>query len=49
LPIELGYTLKTADNVREFRITGCQWNLDIDPAMFEATPPPGYIETAPPE
>jgi outer membrane lipoprotein-sorting protein len=49
LPVEIGYKVTSNDNIREFRISECRWNIEIEPSLFDTTPPEGYSETAPPQ
>jgi len=42
LPLEFGYEVKTDQNTRIFRISNCSWNIEIDPQVFDTTPPDGY-------
>jgi outer membrane lipoprotein-sorting protein len=48
LPLEFGYELSTGELKRVFRITDCRWNIDLDPKLFDATPPAGYVDISPP-
>jgi hypothetical protein len=47
LPLEFGYEV-TEDRTRKFRITNCRWNIDVDPTLFDTTPPVGYEDITPP-
>jgi outer membrane lipoprotein-sorting protein len=48
LPMEFGYEVKTGNEVQSFRISNCQWSVEIPPSTFETTPPAGYEDiTAP--
>jgi hypothetical protein len=48
LPLEFGYEVKTDERTSVFRITNCQWNIELAPAMFDTTPPAGYDDITPP-
>jgi hypothetical protein len=48
LPLEFGYELTTDETKRVFHITDCRWNIDLDPKLFDATPPEGYVDISPP-
>ena len=49
LPLEIDYKLTSNYGIREFRISECRWNIEIEPSLFDTTPPEGYSETAPPQ
>jgi hypothetical protein len=48
LPLELWYEHKDDKVTQIFRITDCRWNIEIDPKLFDATPPAGYEDITPP-
>jgi outer membrane lipoprotein-sorting protein len=48
LPLELWYEHKDDKVTQIFRITDCRWNIEIDPKLFNATPPEGYEDITPP-
>ena len=45
LPIEFGYKSKNG----AFRVAEFRWNIELDPKLFEPTPPQGYDDITPPE
>ncbi len=48
LPLEFGFEFTKSDVTDVYRITDCRWNIEIDPKMFDTTPPDGYEDiTAP--
>jgi outer membrane lipoprotein-sorting protein len=52
LPLEFGYEWKgdwKGNNATAiYRITDCRWNIEIDPKLFDPTPPDGYDDITPP-
>jgi outer membrane lipoprotein-sorting protein len=48
LPLEFGYQVKDEKLTQVFRITDCRWNVEIDPQLFDTTPPQGYTDITPP-
>jgi outer membrane lipoprotein-sorting protein len=48
LPLEFGYELEDEKITRIYRITDCRWNIEIDPKLFDTTPPKGYEDISPP-
>lgn len=48
LPLEFGFELKRDGGTDVYRVTECKWNIDIDPTLFDTTPPKGYEDITPP-
>jgi hypothetical protein len=48
LPVEFGFERKDGGSTSLYRITDCQWEIEIDPKLFDPTAPPGYIDISPP-
>ena len=42
LPLEFGFERKDDETTRVYRITDCRWNIEVDPKLFDTTPPEGY-------
>jgi outer membrane lipoprotein-sorting protein len=52
LPLEIGYEVDDGQRPRTttvLRVSNFRWNEELDPKLFEATPPAGYREVEPPE
>jgi hypothetical protein len=47
LPLLVRYELKMPGRTINDVISDIQWNIDLDPKLFETTPPKGYSEGAP--
>jgi hypothetical protein len=48
LPIEFSYGGTNAGSTYETRATDFRWNVEVDPKLFEATPPAGFADITPP-
>jgi hypothetical protein len=46
LPLLVRYEIKGAGNPGSIRMTNFHWNVDLDPKLFDPTPPEGFAETA---
>jgi len=47
LPIEMTVQMKMATTTAIFRLTDIRWNVDLDPKLFDPTPPDGYKDLTP--
>jgi hypothetical protein len=45
LPLMVRYEMKGAGPPATIRMTDFHWNLDLDPKLFDPTPPEGFAET----
>ncbi|HEV3138114.1 MAG TPA: hypothetical protein VGZ26_09420 [Pirellulales bacterium] len=48
LPMEFGCEAKSASTTNVMRVTDCHWDIDLDPKLFQPTPPEGYTDITPP-
>jgi outer membrane lipoprotein-sorting protein len=48
LPVLIRYEMKTAGVPATIRMADFRWNADLDPKLFDPTPPEGYAETVRP-
>jgi outer membrane lipoprotein-sorting protein len=48
LPLSISYEMNTSGVPATIRMMGFRWNLDLDPKLFDPSPPEGYAETVPP-
>ncbi len=48
LPVLIRYEMQTSGVPATIRMTDFHWNVDLDPKLFDPTPPEGYAETVPP-
>jgi len=48
LPLEFGCEAKSASSTNVMRVTNCRWDIDLDPKLFQPTPPEGYTDITPP-
>ncbi len=48
LPLLIRFEIKTVGNPGIIRMRDFHWNLDLDPRLFDPTPPEGFAETARP-
>ncbi len=49
LPIEFGFTVQEPTRSTEWKATDFRWNTDLDPKLFEPTPPAGFADVTPPD
>jgi outer membrane lipoprotein-sorting protein len=49
LPIEFGFTVKETSRSTVWKATDFRWNTDLDPKLFEPTPPAGFADITPPD
>jgi outer membrane lipoprotein-sorting protein len=49
LPVVVELRIKNDRTDDTIRIQDLQWNIDLDPKLFEATPPKGYTDATPKE
>lgn len=47
LPVFVRYEYKDLDNSTITEIRDIQWNIDLDPKLFDPTPPKGYTDITP--
>ncbi len=48
LPIEFSYGGVDHESEHETRVADFRWNIEVDPMLFEATPPAGFTDITPP-
>jgi hypothetical protein len=48
LPLEFGYEGKNEGSTYDDRYTNFRWNIELDPKLFDPTPPEGYDDITPP-
>lgn len=48
LPAQIRYEVKSEIVPTTIRMTDFHWNVDLDPKLFDPTPPAGYAENVPP-
>jgi outer membrane lipoprotein-sorting protein len=48
LPVSIRYEMNTSGVPATIRMTNFRWNVDLDPKLFDPSPPEGYAETVPP-
>jgi hypothetical protein len=49
LPVEIGFTAKDETTTEVVRYTDFRWNIDLDPKLFDTTPPVDYTDITPPD
>jgi hypothetical protein len=47
LPLFVRYRYKDLDNSTTCEVSDIQWNIDLDPKLFDPTPPQGYTDDTP--
>ena len=49
LPVEIDRTLKDESTTSVEQYSDFRWNIDLDPTLFDTTPPAGYTDITPPD